>query len=244
MTLTDIISKVTRYAKKVIVTDNSSTTAASITQAGTGDSLSITGNAGIGASITTTTGTTLKLQQNNTNPARGGTLEVFPPAGGDFIYNGGTDGIFAFVNTSTASTRRTTFTGANVGIGESNPATALHVGGTITAGRQDTSLEGGEIRLARATDNLTAWHIDAQGSGNTPFLRIFDGQTLTRRVVINGANGNVGVGTTSPQAKLHVNGTVRLQGIPTFADNAAAIAGGLVADDVYKTATGELRIVV
>ena len=30
----------------------------------------------------------------------------------------------------------------------------------------------------------------------------------------------------------------------TYADNAAALAGGLVAGDVYKTATGELRIVV
>lgn len=31
---------------------------------------------------------------------------------------------------------------------------------------------------------------------------------------------------------------------PVFADNAAALAGGLVADQIYKTATGELRIVV
>lgn len=30
----------------------------------------------------------------------------------------------------------------------------------------------------------------------------------------------------------------------TYADNAAALAGGLVAKDIYKTATGELRIVV
>lgn len=32
--------------------------------------------------------------------------------------------------------------------------------------------------------------------------------------------------------------------ISTYADNAAAISGGLVADTVYKTATGELRIVI
>lgn len=31
---------------------------------------------------------------------------------------------------------------------------------------------------------------------------------------------------------------------PTFADNAAALAGGLVVNDLYKTATGEVRIVV
>ncbi len=33
-------------------------------------------------------------------------------------------------------------------------------------------------------------------------------------------------------------------GIPTYADNAAAISGGLSVGDVYKTASGELRIVV
>jgi hypothetical protein len=32
--------------------------------------------------------------------------------------------------------------------------------------------------------------------------------------------------------------------LQTFADNTAALAGGLVADDVYKVATGEVRIVV
>jgi hypothetical protein len=37
---------------------------------------------------------------------------------------------------------------------------------------------------------------------------------------------------------------LKLPGLPTHADNAAALAGDLVVDDVYKTATGELRIVV
>lgn len=38
--------------------------------------------------------------------------------------------------------------------------------------------------------------------------------------------------------------TLRLTSLPTYANNAAALAGGLIADDVYKTSTGELRIVV
>lgn len=37
---------------------------------------------------------------------------------------------------------------------------------------------------------------------------------------------------------------LRLTNTPTFANNAAAIAGGLGVNDVYKTSTGELRIVV
>jgi hypothetical protein len=38
--------------------------------------------------------------------------------------------------------------------------------------------------------------------------------------------------------------TLRLTALPEFADNAAALAGGLIAGDIYKTSTGELRIVV
>lgn len=33
-------------------------------------------------------------------------------------------------------------------------------------------------------------------------------------------------------------------GLEVYANNTAAKAGGLVKDDVYKTSTGELRIVV
>lgn len=38
--------------------------------------------------------------------------------------------------------------------------------------------------------------------------------------------------------------TLSLTNIPVFADNAAALAGNLVDGDVYRTATGEVRIVV
>ena len=38
--------------------------------------------------------------------------------------------------------------------------------------------------------------------------------------------------------------SLRLLNLPVYADNAAAIAGGLAVNDVYKTSTGELRIVV
>jgi hypothetical protein len=38
--------------------------------------------------------------------------------------------------------------------------------------------------------------------------------------------------------------TLRLTALPIYADNAAALAGGLIAGDVYKTSGGELRIVV
>ncbi len=39
-------------------------------------------------------------------------------------------------------------------------------------------------------------------------------------------------------------GTIKIPNAPTYASNAAAITGGLTVGAVYKTATGELRIVV
>jgi len=38
--------------------------------------------------------------------------------------------------------------------------------------------------------------------------------------------------------------TLRLLRLQVYANNAAALAGGLAVDDIYKTSTGELRIVV
>jgi hypothetical protein len=38
--------------------------------------------------------------------------------------------------------------------------------------------------------------------------------------------------------------TLNLLNLPIYADNASAVSGGLAVNDVYKTTTGELRIVV
>ncbi|MEO1104544.1 MAG: hypothetical protein AAFW98_12560 [Pseudomonadota bacterium] len=45
-------------------------------------------------------------------------------------------------------------------------------------------------------------------------------------------------------AQLHHIAPARSTGLPTYADNAAALAGGLTAGDWYKTAAGQPLIVV
>ncbi|MCK4798938.1 MAG: hypothetical protein KAT05_16300 [Spirochaetes bacterium] len=70
-----------------------------------------------------------------------------------------------------------------------------------------------------------------------------DGETVNQKVGLNDnklmirSNGNVGIGTTGPNSKLSV------VGLPTHANNAAAISGGLTAGDFYRTATGQLMVV-
>ena len=60
------------------------------------------------------------------------------------------------------------------------------------------------------------------------------GNTATKDVIITGIF----------RSTVLKGDTMQLLLIGTFADNAAALAGGLLVNDVYKTATGELRIVV
>jgi len=121
----------------------------------------------------------------------------------------------------------------------------------------EVSIKGsvGTIDIYNALTN-SAWNpivsegtkavIFSDGSANTGSFAIAPHQSglgITG-IKIDGVTGNVGIATKDPARKLHVTGIVRLSGLPTYANNAAAITGGLLADDVYKTATGELRIVV
>jgi len=184
MTLTDIISKVTRYAKKIIVTDNSSTDAVRITQTGTGNALVV---------------------EDSANP------DATP-----FVVN-------AF---------------GSVGIGTTSPSHKLHVVTTDTVlGKFETSFTEGYIQLIPVSDPAERIEVAVRDSGNYGALWADGDHIVWTRT------GRVGI-KIIPQRDFHVLGQIRFQGLPVYANNAAAIAGGLAADDVYKTATGEVRIVV
>ena len=46
----------------------------------------------------------------------------------------------------------------------------------------------------------------------------------------------------STGADVQVTGDLSVSALPTYADEAAAVTGGLATGDIYKTATGELRV--
>jgi hypothetical protein len=126
-----------------------------------------------------------------------------------------------------------------VGIGTTSPNANLTV---LSSGNINGSAAFVGTSETSFFNNSVDEHTYIRGGKTTSNVYLNDTATTGYTFV-----GSGGLGINTPPAtgkKLHVNGAVRLQGLPVYANNAAAITGGLVADDVYKTVTGELRIVV
>lgn len=103
----------------------------------------------------------------------------------------------------------------NVGIGTSSANARLHVANTsgnavVNIDRSGTS-QAAEVRLSTNGSATPDWYVSnrdsgALVSGQTKRLDILDGSGSAYVSIPNG--GNVGIGTTTPRAKLHVNGVV------------------------------------
>jgi hypothetical protein len=121
----------------------------------------------------------------------------------------------------------------NVGIGTGTPADKLHVMGNLrlSAGSEFVFADNGQIRsldenhriLFRRSENK----MELREYGNIIFSAGSISGTETAKMVVNG-DGNVGIGTTTPAYKLHVNGAV-------WANNYVAASPGNYADYVFES---------
>lgn len=139
----------------------------------------------------------------------------------------------------------------SVGIGVSSPTEKLQIAGGV---RVDTDTPSGTAIFSIVNGNpsidLTAsgsigttgiaisetrfilTNADFAGAVTVRILSTTDGDLVMQT---EGSDGNVGIGTGTPTAKLHVDGTVLLEGVPAYDDDAAAGGGGLTTGRVYQT---------
>ncbi len=94
----------------------------------------------------------------------------------------------------------------NVGIGTTNPLFPLDVRGIVSISAGSARIELEDTGVAGAD-----WWILPSTGGNVDRFRIYDAGAAEDRLVIDGT-GNVGIGTSTPIAKLNIIGNVRVNG--------------------------------
>lgn len=181
------------------------------------------GNAGIGTMTPSE-----KLQVNGSIRVTGSTQSNVASSGildhysgytrlGSFGTDNSTYGGFLFLNLTANGTNVTSLAispNGNVGIGTTSPQNTLHVNGGFS------STNGGPISSATPSINLyydstndksviysfqptVAWKPLLFGASSFSFVSYGTNQGL-----FQASNGNVGIGTTTPDTKLAVNGTI------------------------------------
>ena len=181
------------------------------------------------------------------------------------------DGTLSGARTVTQAGYALNFVGGNVGIGTTVSSFKLGVetqtnGDGIALTFNNTVLGG--IQKSNVGVN---GYLGLYENGTHPIVVLGKQAHTTDSIINDGKNLLIGAITAIAKAKLHVvgvdatssnyafkatdsagnplfyvrnDGVVGMPTLPTYADNALALVGGLVAGDIYKTVTGELRIVV
>jgi hypothetical protein len=175
---------------------------------------------------TTTPVNKLEVVTSTADPATSGTsangnLRLGPSSGSHVMDFGlGSGSNFGWLQMRSKSAYGTLFpfainpNGGAVGIGTSAPTSTLTlgntggtIGGEILLNPTSTQYEGGQIIIKRSLVGSTVdWTIDQYGStsANARF-RIFNGASESNGIAIL-ENGNIGMGTANPTAKLNLDG--------------------------------------
>ena len=155
----------------------------------------------------------------------------------------GSDGDFAVWMNGGAGEVLTIQDDGNVGVGITNPSKKLDVDGAVNArqlcingdcksvwdlgssgGTSQTSKDiyiydnGGNPNILIGDDGENLVQLRFDSNGNYGFLQNWKANKVGE-LALNPYGGNVGIGTTSPTAKLDVSGTIRVSGTATFDKN-------------------------
>ena len=152
-------------------------------------------------------------------------------------------------NTFTVGTAAYFVANGNVGIGTSSPGTRFDVNGNIR-GQGDISVEnntaeGGRLRVINTskTGNTTfdwsIWNMTGVYGNGLSFWRYYGNGTNAGSAMFLADSGNVGIGTSSPNATLAVSGTANVSGNVTVGGsiNAANVTATVFTGNLTGTAS-------
>lgn len=137
---------------------------------------------------------------------------------GDFVAQAGRNLRF-----NVGSTNQVLVNATGVGIGTNSPGAALDVASTpYLAGRLSSANAAGTwLNLANTSTGGGGFQFISTGAGNGEGVNKLligtgtGGNLTSAALVVDGATGNVGLGTTSPTARLQVQGDALVQGTVT-----------------------------
>ncbi len=97
----------------------------------------------------------------------------------------------------------------NVGIGTTIPVSRLHISGTVNSPSIPGNASTGIFRIGINTnEGIDFGKMDSPG--NAGWIQSGHNGTLADPLALQPIGGNVGIGTSTPNATLHINGTVKI----------------------------------
>ena len=141
--------------------------------------------------------------------------------------------------------RLTVASGGNIGIGTNSPSTKLQLKGNSTYITVNNNSNHNSVQVGSDSSGDGALFLRDSGGNNKIYL---SGESNTNNYI---NSGNIGVGTTAPNSKVHINGTAMEQlrmetsGGPGSSGATNGRVGDMAYDDDYfyiKTANGWGRI--
>jgi hypothetical protein len=174
----------------------------------------------------------------NNNQITNGAGYITSAALGGYVQGSGSAGQVAFWSSGSAITGESNLfwdaTNDRLGIGTDSPSQKLDVVGSVNlASGNSYRIDQGRFVLW----NGSAFLGDIDNLGGDLYIRERGNNVITV------SNGNVGIGTTSPTAKLHVVGDILIPANDRLYGNSATVTGSRSFIELYNGSTGNINLV-